>query len=129
MTRSFFFQDLKGDARYEYVIDYDVSSVEALYYVFGQKLDIALKMFKMGVDTREIVKSLGLPIDENSVMAYGFLPAHTATTEQIVEGTQGHGPESMQAFSPRTGNPDSEGARLAPKQEQVGSDIYSARSL
>lgn len=85
MTRSFFFMEAKGDQRYEYIVDYDVSSVEALYYVFGQKLDLALKLFKMGIDTWEIIKALGIAIPESACPKAGFLPAATATVDDIID--------------------------------------------
>lgn len=126
MTRSFFFQELKGDMRYAYVVDYDVSSVEALYYVFGQKLDLALKLFKMGVESREIVRSLGLPISEDSVAAFGFLPTSTSTVDQILAQGGQAVDERPNRVEDENAYPDTE---LAPPQEDVGSDIYSGRSL
>lgn len=129
MTRSFFFMELKGDQRYEYVVDYDVSSVEALYYVFGQKLDLALKLFKMGVETREIVKALGLPINENSVPAVGFLPQTTSTVDAVIELGKLAG--QVPATDPNTRNKPSasEESRQVPKREDVSSDIHKWRSL
>ena len=84
MTLAFFFQGKQGKDRYEYIVDYDVSSVEALFYVFGQKLDLALKLFKMGIHTYEIVKKLQLGIAEDACPKSGFLPAATMTPEAII---------------------------------------------
>lgn len=84
-TRCLFVQEMEGDQRYEYIIDYDVSSIEALHHVFGQRMDIALKMFKMGVDTVEIIRTLQLPISESAVRPFGFLPNNVRTVDTIIE--------------------------------------------
>lgn len=135
MTLAFFFSENKGDARYEYIVDYDVSSVEALYYVFGQKLDLALKLFKMGIHTYEIVKQLNLGIPESACPDSGFLPLSTTTPEQIIEGPDSSDPNSdnfLPAQPPfsRNTSPASPPVRQSPViNNQQGTDIVSERSL
>lgn len=131
MTRSFFFCELKGDERYEYIVDYDVSSVEALYYVFGQKLDLALKLFKMGIDTWEIIKALGINIPETACPKAGFLPTATSTVDDIMDPPD---PVTGGAFGDNGATRNNQGAlppsKPAPRNDSRGTmSPTSERSL
>lgn len=54
---------------------YDVSNVEALQENFGEKLDNAGKMQKLGVSLKEINRRLELGIEEQEGWEIGFLPS------------------------------------------------------
>lgn len=124
-TRCLFEQELGGDERYEYVIDYDVSSIEALHHVFGQRLDIALKMFKLGVDTREIIRTLQLNINESAVRPYGFLPNNMRTVDTIIDANmKGEDTDVSQNIRRDQENPDAEDE---PDYERP--DLYTGRGL
>lgn len=122
MTRVLFFNNLKGDERYRYVVTANTASVEALYYVFGQKLDLALKLYKMAIPTKEIIRTLALPVPEASGLDFGVHPLSSQTTEQLIAGRP-------QTNNTRNRGVDTEEARLAPKRENVNSDTSAGRSL
>ena len=132
-TRCLFQQEFEGEDRYNYIIDYDVSSIEALFHVFGQRMDIALKMFKLGVDTREIIRALQLNINENAVRPFGFLPNNMRTVDTIIEADMKgdstgvediFGTEVPQSIGRDQENPD---ARETPDRERP--DLYTRRGL
>lgn len=129
-TRCLIVQEMKGDERYEYIIDYDVSSIEALHHVFGQRMDIALKMFKMGVDTVEIIRTLQLPISESAVRPYGFLPNNVRTVDTIIESNmKGESGDIFDTEVPQSIGRDQENPDAPDTPEYQEPDLYTRRGL
>jgi len=66
-----------------YEIDYDLSGVDALVQIFGNRLDQALKMRKLGVPLDEIMQAAGIPVGPIPGGNKGYLEQNLVPVEDL----------------------------------------------